>query len=208
MTLLETIHGPADIKHLDAGQLTELADEIRHFLIDKVLRTGGHLGPNPKGPVGPDIPAVDQHDGIDVLHRSPGDDVLLVSVGAMAATACEAARRLTEEGLGVTVVDPAWLKPVDPSLIKLAEQYRLVVTVEDNLRVGGYGSLLAQELRDAGVPAPVSGFGIPQRFLDHGERADILAECGLSPEDLARSIRMRIAADRAPGVRRLEEDFR
>ncbi|MEV6129498.1 1-deoxy-D-xylulose-5-phosphate synthase [Streptomyces violaceusniger] len=162
----------------------------------------------PKGPVGPDIPAVDQHDGLDVLHRSPGDDVLLVSVGAMAATACDVARRLTGEGLGVTVVDPGWIKPVGPSLIKLAEQYRLVVTVEDNLRVGGYGSLLAQELRDAGVPAPVSGFGIPQRFLDHGKRAELLAECGLSPEDLARSIRSRIAADRAPGVRALEEDSR
>ena len=81
------------------------------------------------------------------------------------------AHRLAGDGIGSTVVDPRWVKPVDPVLPGLAARHRLVVTVEDNLRVGGAGSMIAQALRDAGVTVPLRDFGIPHRFLDHGPRA-------------------------------------
>jgi 1-deoxy-D-xylulose-5-phosphate synthase len=85
-------------------------------------------------------------------------------------------------------VDPCWIKPVDSQLAVLAERHRLVVTVEDNGRVGGVGSTIAQILRDACVVTPLRDFGLPQRFLGHGKRAEILAEAGLSPQDISRQI--------------------
>ena len=122
----------------------------------------------PKGAVGDDIAAVDVVGGMDVLRRGGERDVLVVSVGAMARICLEVADRLADQGIGVTVVDPRWVKPVDAALPALAAEHRLVVTVEDNGRAGGVGSMLAQALRDAGVPTPVRDFGIPPQFLDHG----------------------------------------
>lgn len=153
----------------------------------------------PKGAVADEIPAVERVGGCDVLARStetadqPGD-VLLVSIGAMAQTGLETARRLCAQGVGVTVVDPRWVKPVDPALVDLARRHRLVVTIEDNGRVGGVGSVIAQTLRDAGVDTPVRDFGIPQRFLDHAKRAAVLEAVGLTGHDLAREITGIVAA--------------
>jgi 1-deoxy-D-xylulose-5-phosphate synthase len=84
------------------------------------------------------------------------------------------------------VVDPRWVLPVDPALVGLASAHRLVVTVEDGSRVGGVGARLAQELRDAGLDVPVVDLGIPPRFLDHADRGAILAELGLTGQDVAR----------------------
>jgi 1-deoxy-D-xylulose-5-phosphate synthase len=142
----------------------------------------------PKGAVCPDIPAVDTVDGVDVLRRSAGADVLLVSVGAMAETCLEVADRCARQGIGVTVVDPRWVKPVPEALPRLARDHRCVVTVEDNLRAGGVGSAVAQALRDARVGTPLRDFGIPTHFLDHAKRGEILAEIGLTAQEIAREI--------------------
>ncbi|MDQ6649500.1 MAG: 1-deoxy-D-xylulose-5-phosphate synthase [Actinomycetota bacterium] len=142
----------------------------------------------PKGAVGEDIPAVEEVDGLDILHRSSGEDVLLVSVGAMARTAISVAERAGDQGIGVTVVDPRWVKPVPAALVAMAARYRLVVTVEDNGRVGGAGSSLAQALRDADVDVPVREFGIPRAFLAQGKRDEVMADIGLSPQQLSRRI--------------------
>ena len=142
----------------------------------------------PKGSSGADIPAVDERGGLDVLHRGERSDVLLVSVGAMAATCLDVAERLAGRGVGVTVVDPRWIKPVPPGLTALALDHALVATVEDSGRVGGVGTRVAQTLRDAGSDLPVHVFGIPQRFLDHGARADILEAAGLTPRHLAHAL--------------------
>ncbi len=142
----------------------------------------------PKAQVGPDIPAVDRIGGLDLLRRAGDEDVLIVSIGALASDCLEVAVRLADQGIGVTVVDPRWVKPVDPALVTLSARHRLVVTVEDNNRVGGVGSAIAQTLRDAGVPTPVREFGLPPRFLDHGKRPDVLAECGLTGQDIARDV--------------------
>ncbi|MGW3951133.1 1-deoxy-D-xylulose-5-phosphate synthase [Streptomyces sp. NPDC004752] len=143
-----------------------------------------------KGAVGPAVPAVGRVGGMDVL-REPGTDtpdVLLVSVGALAPMCLEIAGLLDRQGISTTVVDPRWVKPVDEAMAPLAERHRVVVTVEDNSRVGGVGSAVAQALRDAGVDMPLRDFGIPPRFLDHASRAEVLAEIGLTAPDVARQV--------------------
>ncbi|MFE9609980.1 1-deoxy-D-xylulose-5-phosphate synthase [Streptomyces sp. NPDC006012] len=143
-----------------------------------------------KGAVGPAVPAVGRVGGMDVL-REPGTDtpdVLLVSVGALAPMCLDIADLLDKQGISTTVVDPRWVKPVDEAMAPLAERHRVVVTVEDNSRVGGVGSAVAQALRDAGVDVPLRDFGIPPRFLDHASRAEILAEIGLTAPDIARQV--------------------
>ncbi|CAL9614721.1 1-deoxy-D-xylulose-5-phosphate synthase [Streptomyces griseomycini] len=143
-----------------------------------------------KGAVGPAVPAVGRVGGMDVL-REPGTDtpdVLLVSVGALAPMCLEVAALLDRQGISTTVVDPRWVKPVDEAMAPLAAKHRVVVTVEDNSRVGGVGSAIAQALRDAGVDVPLRDFGIPPRFLDHASRAEVLAEIGLTAPDIARQV--------------------
>nr|WP_203610615.1 1-deoxy-D-xylulose-5-phosphate synthase [Streptomyces sp. SID8111] len=143
-----------------------------------------------KGAVGPAVPAVGRVGGMDVL-REPGTDtpdVLLVSVGALAPMCLEIASLLDRQGISTTVVDPRWVKPVDEAMAPLAEKHRVVVTVEDNSRVGGVGSTIAQALRDAGVDVPLRDFGIPPRFLDHASRAEVMAEVGLTAPDIARQV--------------------
>ncbi|HMA45747.1 MAG TPA: transketolase C-terminal domain-containing protein, partial [Frankiaceae bacterium] len=103
-------------------------------------------------------------------------------------TCLQVADRVTRHGIGVTVVDPRWVRPVAPALVALAAGHWLVVTVEDNGRVGGVGAALAQALRDADVDTPLRDVGIPQRFLDAGKRDQVLAEVGLSAQDVARRV--------------------
>ena len=143
----------------------------------------------PKGaPPAEDIPAVDQVGSCDVLVRRGAHDVLIVAPGAMAATAVEVAERLAAQGIGVTVVDPRWVKPIDPALVPLAAGHRLVVSVEDNGRVGGFGANLLALLNDEGVRTPFRLHGIPQEFLPHAKREAILERIGLTPQSLARRI--------------------
>jgi 1-deoxy-D-xylulose-5-phosphate synthase len=140
----------------------------------------------PKDQVPPDMPAVDQLDGMDILLRTEQPRVLVVALGQLAGTAVAVGERLSDQGIGVTVVDPVWALPVNPALSALASDHDLVITIEDNGVIGGYGSRLAQELRSAGVDTALREFGIPQEFLPHGGRAELLKEIGLTPQHIAR----------------------
>ncbi|RNL79584.1 1-deoxy-D-xylulose-5-phosphate synthase [Nocardioides marmorisolisilvae] len=143
----------------------------------------------PKGaPPEQDIPTVSKVGDADVLVRRGAKDVLIVAAGAMAATAVEVAARLEDQGIGVTVVDPRWVKPIEPALVPLAAEHRLVVSVEDNGRVGGFGANLLQLLNDERVSVPFRLHGIPQEFLDHAKRESILEKIGLTAQALARKI--------------------
>jgi 1-deoxy-D-xylulose-5-phosphate synthase len=142
-----------------------------------------------KGLAGPEIEAVEQVDGMDVLRRASGAQVLLVTAGPMAAQGLEAAALLEAEGIEVTVVDPRWVKPVNPALVDMARRHKAVVTVEDNGRVGGVGMAVAQAMQDAGVDRPVRVLGIAQEFLEHGKRANILERLGLTAEGIAAAVR-------------------
>jgi 1-deoxy-D-xylulose-5-phosphate synthase len=142
----------------------------------------------PTGGVCEDIPALERVGVADVIVRDGSQDVLLVAVGSMVAPCVEVAEKLRAQDVGVTLVDPRWVKPVDPALVALAAEHRLVVTVEDNGRVGGCGATLARSLADAWVDTPVRVHGIPQEFLEPGKRPQILDRIGLNPADLVRSI--------------------
>jgi len=182
MSLLQVVPGLRIAAPRDG---TQLRAQLREALD---VADGPTVVRFPKSALGSDIPAVGRVGGADVLRRTGSRDVLVVAVGAMAATCLGVADRLADQGIGVTVVDPRWVKPVDPEFVGLARAHRLVATVEDNSRIGGVGAAFAQALRDADVDTPLRNFGIPPRFLDHGKRAEVLAEVGLTAQDLAREI--------------------
>ncbi len=181
MSLLQVVPGLRLAAPRDGARVVELLNEaIDVDDAPTVLRYA-------KGEVFPDIDAIDRVGGCDVLVRT-GTDVLIIGIGSMAATAVDVAARLQAQGFGVTVVDPRWVKPVDPKLVELAGQHKFVVTIEDNGRVGGCGAAIAQTLRDAGVTTPVRDFGIPQEFLDHAKRDVVLQQIGLTGQALARDV--------------------
>ncbi|MGW5054475.1 1-deoxy-D-xylulose-5-phosphate synthase [Actinokineospora sp. NPDC004072] len=143
----------------------------------------------PKAAVADDIPAVASRGPVDILREpAEGKDVLLVTVGSFAGLGMAAAERLAAEGIGVTVVDPRWVTPVPAELAELAAEHKLVVSVEDCGRHGGFGWALAALLRDADVDVPLRDLGIPNAFHEHGTRDEVLARIGLTAQDVARRV--------------------
>jgi 1-deoxy-D-xylulose-5-phosphate synthase len=142
----------------------------------------------PKGAVHSDIPAFERRDGIDILYRGESADVLLVSIGAMAAISVEAAAMAFREGVGVTVIDPRWVKPLPISLTTMAQRFKSIVVVEDGIKHGGIASAVSEMFREAGLNTPIHSIGIPLEFIEHSKRAEILGDLGITAQNIARSI--------------------
>ena len=142
----------------------------------------------PKGAVSADIPAFERRDGIDVLYRGESADVLLISVGAMATMSVEAASQAYREGVGVTVIDPRWVKPLPQSLITMADRYKSVVVVEDGIAHGGIASALSEMFRSAGLNTPIHSIGVPLTFIEHSKRSEILSDIGMTAQNISREI--------------------
>jgi len=187
-SILQVVPGLRIAAPRDAPRLDELLGEA----VD--ISDGPTVLRFPKASVGAEAEPVARLGTMDVLRAPPGPpDVLLIGAGPMAITGLATADRLADQGIGVTVLDPRWVKPLDGAIAEAARQARLVVTVEDNGVVGGFGDAVCRLLRDAGVPTPVRTFGLPQRFLDHASRDQILDEVGLAPQHLARQITEAVA---------------
>jgi 1-deoxy-D-xylulose-5-phosphate synthase len=190
-SLMQVIPGMRIAAPRDAARVAELLNEA------VAVSDGPTVVRFPKGKVGGEVEAIAKLGGMDVL-AEPAEglagDVLLVGAGPMALTGLEIAGRLAGHGIGVTVVDPRWTKPVDEALAAAARQHRLVVTVEDNGRAGGFGDAVARLLRDHDVDVPVKTFGLPQQFLSHGTREEVLEEAGLTSQQLARQITEAVAS--------------
>ncbi|MDX2375346.1 1-deoxy-D-xylulose-5-phosphate synthase [Microbacterium sp. LRZ72] len=161
----------------------------------------------PKGAVAPDLPALERMpDGVDVLRRGQSEDVLLVGIGSLAHVAVDVATRLSDQGIGATVVDPRWVVPVAPSLVELADRHRLVITLEDGIRVGGIGTRIRQVLREAGVDTAVDELGLPDEFIPHASREQILADAGLTAAKIAQDVVSQVLGTRVPVARRGEPE--
>lgn len=184
-SILQVVPGLRIAAPRDATRLSELLREA------VAIDDGPTLLRYPKATAGDAIPAVGTLGGTDVLYRpvaGQARDVLLIGAGVMAGVCVEAAGRLADQGIGVTVVDPRWTKPVDEALVDAARGSRYVMIVEDNGRAGGFGDAVCRLLRDHGVDTPARTFGLPQEFIGHGERSAILAEAGLTAQLLALKI--------------------
>ena len=189
-SILQIIPGMRIAAPRDATRVAELLNEAVE------VSDGPTAVRFPKGKVGGEVEAVASLGSMDVL-AEPGEglsaDVLLLGAGPMALMGLDVAERLAGHGIGVTVVDPRWTKPVDPAVIDAARSYRLVVTVEDNGRVGGFGDAVSRLLRDHDVDVAVKSFGLPQEFLPHGTRDEILEVAGLTAQHVARAITEAVA---------------
>ena len=180
MSILQVVPG----LHLAAPRDgTRLRDALARSL---AIADGPSVIRLPKDQVSSDLPPVGQLSGMDILLQTDQPRVLVVGLGPLARTSVAVGERLSDQGIGVTVLDPVWALPVNAGLVSLAADHDLVITIEDNGIVGGYGARVAQEMRSAGVTTAVREFGLPQEFLPHGGRAELLEEAGLTPQNIAR----------------------
>ncbi|MFC9930406.1 1-deoxy-D-xylulose-5-phosphate synthase [Streptomyces sp. NPDC127190] len=199
MSVLQVVPGLRIAAPRDADQLrAQLREAVAVDDAPTVVRF-------PKESAGPAIPASGRVGGMDVLHRDENPEVLLVAVGVMAPVCLQTAELLAARGIGCTVVDPRWVKPVDPALPALAAGHRLVAVVEDNSRAAGVGSAVALALGDADVDVPVRRFGIPEQFLPHAKRGEVLADIGLTPVEIAGRISGSLAVADARGTAKESE---
>ncbi len=162
---------------------------LRELLREAVaINDGPSLLRFPKGAVVADIPAFERRDGIDVLYRGESADILFVSVGALAQIAVEAAAQAYREGVGVTVIDPRWVKPLNQALVTMARRYTSVVVLEDGIEHGGIASTISELFREHELEIPVHSIGVPLEFFEHAKRADIFNEIGITVQSITRSL--------------------
>ena len=164
---------------------TTLREELREAV---AVDDGPTIVRFPTGSVAADLPALRRVGPVDVLAESERKDVLIVGIGSFVPLAMDVAARVAEHGYGVTVVDPRWVRPVPAELVELAGAHRLVVSLEDGVVNGGVGTAIAQAMRDADLDVPMRNLGIPAQFHPHGTRAQILADLGLTGQQVARDV--------------------
>jgi 1-deoxy-D-xylulose-5-phosphate synthase len=119
-----------------------------------------------------------------------GGDVILVAIGAAVAEALRAHELLAQEGVRAAVVDGRFVKPLDAALIaQIAGRWPLVVTIEENVLQGGFGSAVLEALNDAGAsPGALKRIGIPDLFVEHGPQRLLRARYGLDAAGIAKSV--------------------
>jgi 1-deoxy-D-xylulose-5-phosphate synthase len=201
LALLQIVPGIRLAAPRDAQRLREeLAEAIAVNDAPTVVRY-------PKGTVGADIPAVRRcADGVDVLLEAAHKDVLIVAIGSFAQLGLDVAARLAHQGIGATVIDPRWVVPVPQSVIDLARDHRLVITLEDGIRIGGVGTRIRQDLRRQGVDTAVDELGLPDEFIDHASRDEILSATGLTAQDIARDVVAQVLGSKIPVARPLAHE--
>ena len=200
LAILQVVPGIRIAAPRDAATLREeLNEAVEH-------RDGPTVVRFPKGATGSDIVAVRRtEDGADVLREASAKDVLIVAVGSMASTALKVSELLEAQGIGCTVVDPRWVVPVAKSVLDLAARHRLVVTIEDGVKVGGIGTRVRQDLRAAQIDTAVTELGLPDEFLEHASRGEILERVGLTPQAIARDIVAQVVGARVPHAKPVDE---
>ncbi len=151
-----------------------------------------------KEPLPEPLPAVANRGDVDVLIAGHRPRVLVVGYGQLCSVAVQVGRRLSQQGISATVVDPVWALPVSADLLKLVAEHELVLTIEDNGLAGGLGSRLSQDARAAGIDTRIREFGIPQQFLPQGNRAQLLEDLGLTAQQIARFATELVAAEEKP----------
>jgi 1-deoxy-D-xylulose-5-phosphate synthase len=141
----------------------------------------------PRG-VGPgtpvkDVPAAIAIGKAELLQHSENDRVAIFALGAMVPIAEEAARKLEGQGVAAAVINARFVKPLDRETLEFfARSVDVVLTMEDHVLCGGFGSAVLEALSDLGIATPVVRIGWPDRFIEHGKLDPLRAKYGLTAE--------------------------
>ena len=196
-----THHGVFDLSYLrQMPNMCVMApkdeEELRHMLATAIAIEGPAAVRYPGG-AGLGVPLTDSLETLPVgkaeVLQEEGD-IAFLAVGTMVEKAKEAAAILKEEGIEAAVVNMRFIKPLDTELLgEMARTKRLLITAEENVLAGGFGSAVAEYLADHGIEVPLLRFGIPDRFIEQGTRRELLSLCGLQPDEMAERIRERLS---------------
>lgn len=137
---------------------------------------------------------------VDLLRSDTGASTLVVGYGQFASLALQTADLLRAQGVAVTVADPLWALPMSEELVRLANEFEHVITLEDNLVEGGLGQRLRSRLAERQADTQVYCFGIAQEFLEHASRAEVLASLGLTPQGIAHAVLPNVVKNSAEEV--------
>lgn len=196
-----THHGVFDLSYLrQMPNMCVMApkdeEELRHMLATAIAIEGPAAVRYPRG-AGLGVPLTDSLETLlvgkaEVLQEE--GDIAFLAVGTMVEKAKEAAAILKEEGIEAAVVNMRFIKPLDTELLgEMARTKKLLITAEENVLAGGFGSAVAEYLADHGIEVPLLRFGIPDRFIEQGTRRELLSLCGLQPDEMAERIRERLS---------------
>jgi 1-deoxy-D-xylulose-5-phosphate synthase len=129
--------------------------------------------------------------------RREGSDVAILAIGRMVEVAEKVAEALATEDVEARVVNVRWVKPMDLEAISAAMDTSLIVTIEENTGLGGFGSGVLEALADLGADTPVLRLAIADCFVTHGHMSRLLAEVGLTPESVTAAVLGRLRDIRA-----------
>jgi 1-deoxy-D-xylulose-5-phosphate synthase len=173
------------------------ADEVElvHALHTALVADGPVAIRYPRGsgrglPV-PETPVVFEAGRAEI--RRDGTDVALLAVGRMVQVAEEAAALLQDEGVSATVANMRWVKPIDlETVARCANSHSLIVTLEENTGVGGFGAAVSEGLADMALVSPVLRLAVPDCFVTHGATSRLLADIGLTPDGVRDAVMGRL----------------
>lgn len=195
-----THHGVFDLSYLrQMPNMCVMApkdeEELRHMLATAIDIEGPSAVRYPRG-CGLGVELTDSFEKLPIgkaeVLQAEGD-IAFLAVGTMVEQAKKAAAILAEDGIKAAVVNMRFIKPLDRELLRdYAKSKKLLITAEENMLAGGFGSAVAEFLADEGLSVPLLRFGLPDRFIEQGTRSELFELCGLQPAEMAEKVRERL----------------
>jgi 1-deoxy-D-xylulose-5-phosphate synthase len=188
LTYLRSVPNLMVLAPADEGELADALHTALGATCPVAIRYPRGAGVGVSRPDGPEVWETGRAE-----ERREGSDVALLAVGRMVGVAEKAAELLASDGVSASVINMRWVKPLDMQAVSSAALcHRLVVTIEENTGVGGFGAAVCETLADLGVQAPVLRLSVPDCFVTHGAMPKLLAEVGLTAEGVRGAVLGRI----------------
>ena len=191
-----THHGAFDLSYLRTmpGMVVMAPkdeNELRHMLYTAVNYEGPAAVRYPRGE-GIGVPLDSDFNELEIGKAEvirDGGSIAILAVGTMVSAACKTAELLLKRGINCTVVNMRFIKPLDKEcILQMADKMEAIVTMEENVLNGGFGSAVVELLADEGRSIPVLRFGIPDEFIEQGTQSELREQCGLTPEQMSEKI--------------------
>jgi 1-deoxy-D-xylulose-5-phosphate synthase len=148
-----------------------------------------------------DVPRAIAVGKAELLQHSDNDRVAIFALGALVPMAMEIARKLEGQGIAAAVINARFAKPIDVDMLEFfAGSVDTILTLEDHVLQGGFGSAVLEELSNLGLSVPVVRTGWPDSFIEHGKVDLLRAKYGITPEAAIEKLRPHLAARRGTPV--------